>query len=292
MSPLMPPSMPIFGSHLSVSGGYYKAVQAAQQLGFDCVQLFTKNNNRWQGKPLVDDDIKKFRDALDAGNISHPLSHASYLINLASPDIALRKKSIAAMIDELQRADALGIPFVVFHPGAYTTSSEEEGIAAIVESLDTILADTQDLKAYPLLENTAGQGSNLGWRFEHLQWIIEGVQQQDRLGVCIDTCHAFAAGYSMENLTDFQQTVESMNSTFGLSRIKAIHLNDSKKPCGSRRDRHEHIGEGEMGLEPFRFLLNDSRFAHIPMYLETEKCEREGVAMDTINLSVLKSLLN
>ncbi len=284
--------MPLFGSHLSISGGYYKAVRSAHELGLDCVQLFTKNNNRWQGKPLADDDIEKFRDALSEGSISHPLSHASYLINLASPDVALREKSIAAMIDELQRADALGIPYVVFHPGAYTTSSEEDGIAAIIESLDMILADTRDLKTYPLLENTAGQGSNLGWKFEHLQWIIEGVQQQDRLGVCIDTCHAFAAGYVMDNLAEFQQTVTNMDSTFGLHRIKAIHLNDSKKPCGSRRDRHEHIGEGEMGLEPFRNLLNDARFAQIPMYLETEKCERDGVAMDTINLSVLKSLLS
>lgn len=283
--------MPIFGSHLSIAGGYYKAVNRAAELGLNAVQLFTKNNNQWKAKPISDEDIRLFQTALKDSGIRHPISHASYLINLASPDQELRTKSIDAMVVEIQRADLLGIPYVIFHPGAYTTSSEAEGLDAIINSLDEIHSRTGDLRTYPLLENTAGQGSNLGWKFEHLQFIIEGVKQPDRLGVCIDTCHAFAAGYPMHTAAEYQNTVKQMKTTFGLKRIKAIHLNDSKKAFGSRRDRHEHIGEGEMGLEPFRHLLNDSRFSRIPMYLETEKGQRDGVELDTINLQTLKQLL-
>lgn len=283
--------MPIFGSHLSIAGGYFKAVRTAADLGLDAVQLFTKNNNQWKGKPLTDQDAQLFQLALQETGIRHPVSHASYLINLASPDQELRKKSVEAMVVEIQRADQLGIPYVIFHPGAYTTSSESEGLDAIIESINKIHARTSDLQTHPLLENTAGQGSNLGWKFEHLQIIIDGVKQPSRLGVCIDTCHAFAAGYPMSTQAEFKQTVNQMKNTFGLDKIKAIHLNDSKKPLGSRRDRHEHIGEGEMGLEPFRYLLNDRRFSKIPMYLETEKGKRDGVELDIINLATLKSLI-
>jgi deoxyribonuclease-4 len=283
--------MPVFGSHLSIAGGYYKAVEAAAKLGLDAVQLFTKNNNQWQGKPLTEEDVQRFRQALASHSIGHPISHASYLINLASPDSVLRQKSIDAMVVEIQRADRLGIPYVIFHPGAFTTSSEGEGLRAIVESLNEIHSRTKGCQTYPLLENTAGQGSNLGWRFEHLQQIIEQAEHPERLGVCLDTCHAFAAGYPMASPEDYRETVTAMENSFGIHRIKAIHLNDSKKPLGSRRDRHEHIGEGEMGLEPFRNLLNDPRFAAIPMYLETEKGQRDGIELDAINLRTLKSLL-
>lgn len=283
--------MPVFGSHLSIAGGYYKAVETAAKLGLDAVQLFTKNNNQWQGKALTEDDVQRFRQALASHAIGYPVSHASYLINLASPDLMLRQKSVDAMVVEIQRADRLGIPYVIFHPGAYTTSSEAEGLQAIVESLNEIHARTSDCQTYPLLENTAGQGSNLGWRFEQLQQIIEQSAHPERLGVCLDTCHAFAAGYPMASPEEYSATVAAMESTFGIERIKAIHLNDSKKPLGSRRDRHEHIGEGEMGLEPFRNLLNDPRFSDVPMYLETEKGQRDGVELDAINLQTLRSLL-
>ena len=188
--------------------------------------------------------------------------------------------------------DALGIPFVVFHPGSFTTSSEQEGLDAIIQSLDIICERTEELDAIVLLENTAGQGSNLGWKFEHLRDIMNGVKFNDRVGVCIDTCHTFAAGYPLEPEKDFETTIGEMKKTVGLKKIKAFHLNDSKKPFGSRKDRHEHIGEGEMGLEPFRLLLNDKRFQKIPMYLETEKGDRDGEDMDAMNLKTLRSLVD
>ena len=283
--------MPILGAHMSVAGGYYKAVEAAAKIGCDCLQIFTKNNSRWAAKPLTDDDANRFQSALMDHEISHPLSHASYLINLASPKEELRQKSIAAMIVELERANQLGIPFVVFHPGSYTTSSEQEGLDAIVDSLNRIHRETVSLTTIPLLENTAGQGSNLGFEFGQLAYLIDHVDVSERVGICIDTCHTFAAGYPLGTRREFDGTLDEMESSFGLDKIKAIHLNDSKKPFGSRRDRHEHIGEGEMGLEPFRLLLNEPRLAHIPMYLETEKGERNGVDLDLMNLEVLRSLV-
>ena len=283
--------MPLLGSHMSIAGGYHNAVLAAKKAGCDCVQIFTKNNNQWRAKELTDQEADKFKQAMDDQGIVAPLSHASYLINLASPKPDLLKKSIDSMVVELQRADKLDVPFVVFHPGAFTTSSEEEGLDSIVKSLNQIHHKTETLKTYPLLENTAGQGSNLGWRFEHLSYIINNVNQPDRLGVCIDTCHTFAAGYPISRKKDYDETIDLMNSTFGIEKVKAIHLNDSKKEFGSRKDRHEHIGEGQMGLAPFKLLLNDSRFNDIPMYLETEKGERDGQDLDEMNLQTLRGLL-
>ncbi|MEM7785635.1 MAG: deoxyribonuclease IV [Planctomycetota bacterium] len=284
--------MPILGAHMSIAGGHYKAAISAANAGCQCVQIFTKNNNRWQAKPLTDDDASRFKDSLLENGIQAPISHASYLINLASPKDELREKSIAAMIDELQRASALNIPYVVFHPGSFTTSSESEGLDAIVDSLDQIHKKTESIQSIPLLENTAGQGSNLGWNFDHLGYILDNLKQPDRAAVCIDTCHTFAAGYSLGTPSAFNDTVSEMERAFGIEKIKAIHLNDSKKEFGSRKDRHEHIGEGHMGLEPFRLLLNDPRFAKIPMYLETEKGERDGVDLDVMNLETLRGLVD
>lgn len=283
--------MAILGSHKSIAGGYYKAVRSAAECGCVCVQLFTKNNNQWRAKPISDADIDQFQTAVREAKFKHTLSHASYLINLASPKEELRNKSIDSMIVELERADMLGIPYVVFHPGSYTTTDEETGLNAIIESMNRILLATNSLTTIPLLENTAGQGSNLGWDFNHLGTIIKGVDEPDRVGVCIDTCHAFAAGYPMGTEENYEQTIEKMKRGFGIRKIKAFHLNDSKKPLGSRVDRHQHIGEGEMGLEPFRNLLNDKRFKKIPMYLETEKGERDGEDLDVMNLKTLRSLI-
>ena len=275
---------------MSIAGGYYKAVIAANNAGCDCVQVFTKNNNQWRAKPITDDDATRFVEAMKEHSIADPLSHASYLINLASPKEELRTKSIDAMIVELERAHQLEIPHVVFHPGSFTTSSEPEGLDAIVDSLNTILQRTDKLASIPLLENTAGQGSNLGWKFEHLAYIIESVSESERLGVCIDTCHTFAAGHPLGSTQEYASTLQAMDETFGIEKIKAFHLNDSKKEFGSRKDRHEHIGEGEMGIEPFVNLINDSRFEDTPMYLETEKGERDGVNMDVMNLTTLRNL--
>ncbi len=279
------------GAHMSIAGGYYKAIEAGVAVGCDCVQLFTKNNNQWRAKPITDDDVEKFKAAVAKHKIQHVVSHASYLINLASPNDELRNKSIDAMVIELQRAELLGIPGVVMHPGSYTTSSEAAGIAAIARSINEIHQKIGPCDSQILLENVAGQGTNIGWKWEHLAEIIEQVDEHERLGVCIDTCHAFAAGYPLSPAKDFKKTVASLNKWVGIDRVKAIHLNDSKKPLGSRRDRHEHIGRGEMGLEPFRLLLNHHRLKKIPMYLETAKGQEDGRDLDAINLETLRGLV-
>ena len=283
--------MAILGAHMSIAGGYFKAVDAATKAGCDCVQLFTKNNNQWRAKPITDDDVEKFRAALAEHGIKHTISHDSYLINLGSPDDELWKKSIDAFVVELQRAELLGIPFVVAHPGAYTTSSEEKGLKRIARGLDEVHRQTKGCAAKCLLETTAGQGSNLGWKFEHLAEIMERVRDPDRLGVCFDTCHVFAAGYPMDTEKNYKATMRSLNKIVGVKQVKAFHLNDSLRPFGSRKDRHAAIGKGEMGLEPFRYLLNDGRFHKVPMYLETPKEDDRGRDMDVVNLRTLRKLI-
>ena len=197
-----------------------------------------------------------------------------------------------SLVVELQRAEQLGIPSVVVHPGSHTTATEEEGLALIVRALDEIAARTQNLAAIPLLENVAGQGSNLGWRFEQLGAMLAGVRDKTRLGICFDTCHAFAAGYPLGTVDEFKATWKEFDRAVGIGLIKAIHLNDSKRELGSRVDRHEHIGEGELGLEPFRLLLSDKRFLKVPMYLETAKEKNTaGEEWDVVNLRVLRGLV-
>ena len=283
----------ILGAHMSISGGHHKAIPAAEEATCDCVQIFTKNNNRWKAKPISDEQAELFRSTFDASPVTHPLSHSSYLINLGSPDKTIWQKSIDAFVDELQRAEQLGIPYVVLHPGAYTESSEEAGIKAIVKALDEVHSQTRDIEANCLLENTAGQGTVLGWKFEQLAEMFAGVQDPDRLGVCLDTCHTFAAGYPFSEPADYEATIGEFDRIVGLSRIRAIHLNDSKKDLGSRVDRHENIGEGKLGVAAFANLLNDDRFVEIPMYLETPKGENDdGEDLDTLNLALLRSLVN
>ena len=282
--------MSILGAHMSIAGGYYRAVEIAHAAGCDCVQLFTKNNNQWRAKEIDDERAAKFKSALAQLGIRHPISHDSYLINLAAPDDALWKRSVDAFVVELQRAERLGIPYVVMHPGAFTTSSEEAGLRRVVQALDEVHAQTRGLSARCLLETTAGQGSCLGWRFEHLATIIDGVRDPQRLGVCVDTCHIFAAGYPLADPRDYRATMSQLDRIVGLSLVKAFHLNDSVKGLGSRVDRHAHIGEGALGLEPFRHLMNDPRFASVPMYLETPKGSRDGEDLDVINLRTLRGL--
>jgi len=283
--------MPLLGAHMSIAGGYYKAVLAAAELGMDCVQIFTKNNNQWRAKPLTDDDINRFREALEETGIQQPVAHDSYLINLASPDDALWQKSQDAFVVELERAEALGLIGVVMHPGSFVKSSEEEGLARIVQAIDTVHQKTEGFQTQILLETTAGQGTNLGHRFEQLAYIIDETAESDRLGVCVDTCHIFAAGYAIGTPQEYRRTMKEFDDLIGIDRIRAFHLNDSKKEFGSRVDRHDHIGEGHLGLEPFRNLLNDRRFAKTPMCLETAKVERDGVPMDAINLETLRGLI-
>jgi deoxyribonuclease-4 len=282
--------MSILGAHMSIAGGYYKAVEAAHRAGCDCVQVFTKNNNQWNARAILPEEAARFKEALKRLGISHPLSHDSYLINLASPDDALWKTSIDAFVVELQRAEALGIPYVVAHPGAYTTSSEEAGLWRIVEALDEVHGQTRGISAQCLLETTAGQGSCLGCSFEHLGAIIDGVRDPDRLGICFDTCHVFAAGYPLGTEKEYKATMKQLDVAVGVKLVKAFHLNDSKAKFGSRVDRHAAIGRGEMGLEPFRFLLKDRRFRKTPMYLETPKGQENGRDLDVINLETLRGL--
>ena len=283
--------MPLLGAHMSIAGGYYKAVEAASKLGMSTCQLFTKNNNQWKAKPLSSQDLDDFKVCLQQTGITQPVAHDSYLINLASPDDVLWKKSIEAFQHELERAAALGLMGVVMHPGAYVASSPAAGLQRIVEALDDIHAATAGYEVLTLLETTAGQGSTLGAKFEELAWIIEHSATPERLGVCVDTCHIFSAGYPLIDAADYAATFAEFERLIGVSRIKAFHLNDSLKPFGSRVDRHAHIGRGSLGLEPFRHLLNDARFATVPMYLETPKGEEEGEQLDAINLRTLHSLV-
>lgn len=283
--------MSILGAHMSIAGGYYKAVEAAERCQCDCVQLFTKNNNQWRAKTITSEDVQQFQTALAELGIGHPLSHSSYLINLASPERTLWKKSINGFVVELERAGRLGIPYVVLHPGSFTTSSESAGLKRVIKALDEVDQQLDGSGANCLLETTAGQGSNLGWRFEHLATILDGVKNPERLGVCFDTCHVFAAGYSLSTRYAYRKTMKELDDTVGLDRIKAFHLNDSKSEPGSRVDRHEQIGQGKMGVEPFRFLLNDRRFRRVPMYLETPKGKQKGVELDVVNLRTLRGLI-
>lgn len=283
--------MAILGAHMSISGGYYRAAEIASEMGCDCVQLFTKNNNQWRAKPLTDDDVARFQLTLKERRIGQPIAHNSYLINLAAPDETLWRKSMDGHRVELERVERLGIPFVVAHPGAFTTSDEASGLQRIIKALNEIHAATRGLRSRTLLETTAGQGSCLGCRFEHLAEIIAGVKDPERLGVCVDTCHVFAAGYPLGAPRDYRATMKALDATVGLAQVHAFHLNDSAKPFGSRVDRHAHIGQGHLGLEPFRYLLNDSRFRKVPMYLETPKEEVDGEHMDKVNLRTLRSLI-
>ena len=283
--------MAILGAHESIAGGYYKAVQIAYDCACDCVQIFTKNNSQWRAKQITHHDEEKFKAALGDLDISHPIAHSSYLINLASPDAALWKRSVEAFAVELRRAQQLGVPYVVLHPGAYTSSSENTGLRRIIRALNMVHGQTRGVAAECLLETTAGQGSTLGWRFEHLATILDGVKEPDRVGVCFDTCHVFAAGYPMGTPKEYRATFRQFNATVGIKKIKAFHLNDSKRPFGLRVDRHEHIGRGELGIGAFRLLLNDRRFRKTPMYLETPKGEKNGRSWDVINLQALRKLI-
>jgi deoxyribonuclease-4 len=269
-------------------------VEIAHRLKCDCVQVFTKNNNQWRAKDLTDEDVRLFKGKLKELAVKHPLAHDSYLINLASPDPVLWKKSVDSFVIEMLRADRLGIPYLVTHPGAHTTSSEEAGIAAVIRALDETHRQTRGIKTKCLLETTAGQGSCIGCTFEQLARIIDGVQDPDRLGVCVDTCHIFAAGYPISTESDYTATMRKLAMTVGLKLVRAIHLNDSLKPLGSRVDRHAHIGKGMIGKEAFRFLLNDKRFSKVPMYLETPKGsgqeEKDG-KFDKMNLRALRRLI-
>jgi deoxyribonuclease-4 len=276
---------------MSIAGGCHNALVAAHAHDFDTVQLFTKNNNQWNAKDLTSADIKLFQDTLKSGRLKYPTAHDSYLINLASPDPALYRRSIEAFVVEVDRAEALGLSYLVMHPGTPTDGDDAAGLTRIVAALDEVHQRCRHHKVMVLLETTAGQGKSLGWRFEHLAYILERAEDSARLGVCVDTCHIFAAGYKLAPAKDYEQTMKEFDKHIGLKRIKVFHMNDSKKPLGSRVDRHEHIGQGHIGLEAFRLLVNDPRFAKAPMIMETPKEGPQEEDMDVVNLHMLRELV-
>ena len=284
--------MSILGSHVSVAGGLDKGVQRAIDVGCDCIQIFTKNNNQWAAKPLSEKQVSDWKTALDESALQHPIAHASYLINLASPKEDLYQKSIDALVVELQRANLLGLEGLVVHPGAYTDSSEDEGIARIIGGVTETLSRVEPGSCRLLLENTAGQGSCLGHTIGQLAAMMEGIADDQRVGVCFDTCHAFAAGYDICTDTGFVDMRAEIDDRLPPDCIAALHLNDSKKPLGSRVDRHEHIGRGEIGLDAFRRVFADPVLGKLPGYLETEKGidPESGEDWDVINLRVLREL--
>ena len=285
------------GAHMSVAGGVSRAVERALVHGCESLQIFSKNANQWRGKPLDAAEARLFRRRIDETGITPVVSHASYLINLATTFPALREQSIAAFIDELDRAHALGLLGVVIHPGTCTAGSEDDALRLVADAI------RQSFKARPrrqtmvILEHTAGQGRTLAYRFEHLASIIEHLNGSPRIGVCLDTCHLVASGYDIVTDAGYKDTFKAFDRIVGCDRLKVFHGNDSKKPCGSRVDRHEHIGEGCLGLEPFRRLLHDKRFAHLPILIETEKqwgSEKAGTIvtdpLDVKNLETLRKL--
>jgi deoxyribonuclease IV len=290
--------MPRIGAHLSIAGGLPRAVDRAEASGCQALQIFTKSAGQWRARDIPPEEIALFRRRLRQTQIRPVVAHNSYLINVAAADPLLRRKSIDALRDELDRAETLGLDGLVMHPGSYTSGTERSGLQMIGDALAEILESRPGVRARILLEQTAGQGTNLGHRFEHLAEIIDLLGGSPRVGVCLDTCHLLAAGYDICSPEGHENTFEHFGRTVGFSRLKAFHLNDSKKPCGSRVDRHEHIGKGCLGLAPFRRILNDPRFARLPMLLETPKVDtpqtRRGSdidPLDRMNLRTLRRLL-
>jgi deoxyribonuclease-4 len=282
---------------MSVAGGVSKAVERAVVHGCESLQIFSKNANQWKGKPLDAAETRAFRARIDDTGITPVVSHASYLINLATTFPLLREQSLAAFIDELDRADALGLLGVVIHPGTCTAGSEDDALRLIADGIRMAFKARPRRKTMVLLEHTAGQGRTVGHRFEHLAAILEHLNGSPRVGVCLDTCHLVASGYDIVSADGYRDTFAHFERIVGLDRLKVFHGNDSKKPCGSRVDRHEHIGEGCLGLEPFRRLLNDPRFTDVPILIETEKTSRsskpgsiEADPFDVKNLSTLRAL--
>jgi deoxyribonuclease-4 len=290
--------MPRLGAHLSIAGGLPRAVDRARASRCQALQIFTKSAGQWRARALPDEEIALFRAQVDRIGIHPVVAHNSYLINLAAAAPALRAQSLAALGEELDRAESLGLQGLVMHPGSYTSGTEEDGLRLIGDGLATLLAERPGARTMVLLEHTAGQGTNLGHRFEHLATILERVNGSPRVGVCLDTCHLLAAGYDLCTEDAYASTFHELDRIVGLDRVKVFHLNDSKKPRGSRVDRHEHIGKGCLGLEPFRRLLNDPRFSALPMLLETPKLEtpaskrRSDVdPWDARNLRTLRGLM-
>ncbi len=275
---------------MSIAGGVDKAPLRGRDVGCDAIQIFTKSNRQWRARPLGDEEVEAFRTNLRAAGIGPVVAHDCYLLNLAAPVAAHWKRSVAAFRDELERAERLGIPYLVTHPGSHLAASEADGTARVAEALNVLHAALPRHRVRILLETTAGQGTSLGHRFEQLAAILEQVEAADRVGLCLDTCHLFAAGYDIRSPAGYRETMRALGVCGGYARVKAIHLNDSRQGLGSRVDRHAHIGEGRLGSAAFRLFLNDPHFRTVPMILETPK-GGDAAAADRRNLSRLRRLL-
>lgn len=280
--------MPCLGAHMSISGGLYKAIQRIQKVGGTALQIFSKNQRQWRVPSLTEESIQAFKEEWQKWGRYPVAVHTSYLINLAAKNKDILKRSVSAFADELKRAALLGIPFVIIHPGSHGGEGVKTGLKKVVQSLDRSLELSETTEVMILLETTAGQGTNLGASFEELAFILEKSKYQEKLGVCVDTAHIFAAGYDLRTPTAYARTFDLLEKNIGLSRVRFFHLNDSRTALGSRKDRHEHIGQGQIGLAGFKLLLNDPRFQDHPMVLETPK--GKDLLEDIENLKVLNSL--
>jgi deoxyribonuclease-4 len=288
IAPLQLPKGVLLGAHTSISGGVSQAVGRAQALGFTAAQIFVKNNKQWFAPPLADAEIAQFLAARKASGIVF-FAHNSYLVNLASQDPKMFDTSVRAMTAELERAEALELPFIVMHPGSHGGAGEEAGLRRIIEGLEKIIAATPGFHCKMALEITAGQGTALGYRLEHLAFLINGIDGESRLGLCLDTAHLFAAGYNLKTPEGYRDVMKAIEKTVGVKRVLGLHLNDSKVPLGKRVDRHEHLGIGEIGLGCFQRIVQDKRWAKIPKVLETPK--GEDMREDVENLSKLAPFL-
>jgi deoxyribonuclease-4 len=275
---------------MSIGGGAHIAIERACSIACTAMQIFVKNNMQWFARPLSQDEIRTFLDHQQRAQLSSVFAHANYLINLAATNPQFHANSLRALAEELTRADQLELPFLVLHPGAHLGAGEEAGLERIIASIDAVFAVIPQIKTQIALETTAGQGSCLGYTFEQLAYIVKNVREPERLCVCLDTAHIFAAGYDLSTESAVKGTFREFDRTIGLARLKALHLNDSKTPRGSRVDRHEHIGKGKIGLPAFRFIMRDKRFRKIPKVLETPK--EKDLRQDVANMQTLRALLD
>jgi deoxyribonuclease IV len=276
----------MLGAHVSTAGGLALAPERGRDIGAEAIQVFTRNQVQWAAKAVTPAESRAFREAVAASGIRSVMAHGSYLVNLATPDRRALRRSRTAFFAEMRRCHALGIPYLVFHPGAHMGSGEDAGLARVAESLNQALLRGRELAVMPLIEVTAGQGTSVGHRFEHLARILDRVKSPERVGVCLDTCHLLAAGYDIVTSAGYARTMAELQATVGLGRVKAFHLNDAKKGRGSRLDRHAAIGEGFLGKTTFRRLLRDQRFRGLPMVLETPG----GLPRWKVELALLRQL--
>jgi deoxyribonuclease-4 len=279
----------LLGAHMSIAGGTPHAIDRAERAGCTVLQIFVKNSNQWKGKPLSEEEVQTFRTKRTASQLFDVVAHTCYLINLASPEGELRRRSLDTFVEELRRASLLGLSHLVVHPGTHGGDGENTGIRRIAEGLDEIQERATDCPVSVALEGTAGQGTSVGYRFEHLRDILGKCLQPERISICLDTCHLFASGHDFRDREGYERMIADFHQTVGLPKLHVLHCNDSKRGLGSRVDRHQHIGKGEIGVDGFRWLINDPRLARVPKIIETPK--GLTLRLDKRNLRVLRALV-